>query len=234
MVLTRSQARTFYDRFGKKQDTQAFYEDTALEDLIAHAAFEQIEKVFELGCGTGRFALRLLAKHLPPSAAYLGIDLSRTMIDIAQQCISSYAERAKVVQSDGSMRFPIADHSVDCVVSTYVLDLLSEADILQAISEARRVLIPGGKICLVSLTDGVTFASRIVCALWSAVFRLHGPLVGGCRPIRLDSFFDQQIWSIDYRKVVTEFGVPSEVLIASPQSAVSNAFNSNVPERHAG
>jgi hypothetical protein len=38
MVLTRSQAQRFYDRFGKKQDAQAFYEDAALDDLIAHAA----------------------------------------------------------------------------------------------------------------------------------------------------------------------------------------------------
>ncbi|MEJ2101553.1 MAG: class I SAM-dependent methyltransferase [Desulfobacterales bacterium] len=222
MVLTQSQARTFYDRFGKKQDTQAFYEDAALDDLIAHAAFEQAEKVFEFGCGTGRFASRLLAKHLSPFASYFGIDLSQTMIAIAEQRVLPYKERAKVTQSDGSMRFPLPDHSVDCVVSTYVFDLLSDEDILQAISEVRRVLIPSGKLCLVSLTHGVTFVSRIVIALWSAAFGLRPALVGGCRPILLDSFLDQQSWSIDYRNVVTQFGVPSEVLIASPKNGSKN------------
>jgi ubiquinone/menaquinone biosynthesis C-methylase UbiE len=231
MVLTRSQAQAFYDRFGKKQDTQAFYEDAALDDLIVHAAFEQAEKIFELGCGTGRFASRLLTKHLSPSALYLGIDLSQTMIDIAEQRILPFAERAKVYQSDGSMRFPIPDHSVDRVISTYVLDLLSETDISQAISEAHRVLIPGGMICLASLTNGVTFTSRIVCALWSAVFRLHASLVGGCRPIQLDSFFDLHIWSTDYRNVITQFGVPSEVLIASPKIMPDNSFNPDAPEQ---
>jgi len=217
MVLTRSQARTFYDRFGRKQDTQAFYEDAALDDLIAHAAFEQAEKVFELGCGTGRFASRLLTKHLSPSASYLGIDLSQTMIAIAEQRVLPYKERAEVKQSGDSMRFPLTDHSVDRVVSTYVLDLLSEEDIRRAISEARRVLMPDGKLCLVGLTQGVTFVSRIFIALWSALFRLRASLVGGCRPILLDSFFDQHSWSVDYRNVVTRFGVPSEVLIASPK-----------------
>lgn len=231
MVLTHSQAQSFYDRFGKRQDAQAFYEDAALDDLIAHAAFEQAEKLFELGCGTGRLAFRLLTKHLTPSASYLGIDVSQTMIDIAEQRISSYEERAKVARSDGSIRFPIPDHSVDRVVSTYVFDLLSKPDICQAISEARRVLIQSGTICLVSLTHGVTIASRIVVALWSAVYRLHAPLVGGCRPIRLDAFFNQQSWSVDYRKVVTQFGVPSEVLIASPKSAPNNAFNPAAPDR---
>jgi ubiquinone/menaquinone biosynthesis C-methylase UbiE len=217
MVLTRSQAQAFYDRFGEKQDAQSFYEDAALADLIAHGAFEQAQRVFELGCGTGRFASRLLATHLSTSASYLGIDLSRTMINIAERRLTAYAERAKVIQTDGSPCFPLADHSVDRVVSTYVLDLLSEADIRQAISEARRVLVPGGKLCLASLTDGVTISSRIVCALWSQAFRLHAPLVGGCRPIRLDPLIDRRNWSIDYRNVVTQFEVPSEVLIVRRQ-----------------
>jgi len=214
MVLTRAQARTFYDRFGRKQDAQAFYEDAALDDLIAHGTFEQAERVFEFGCGTGRFASRLLTTHLSPSASYLGIDLSQTMITIAGQRISAYADRAKVLRSDGSVCFPLPDHSVDRVVSTYVLDLLSETDIQQAISEARRVLMPGGKLCVVSLTNGVTFVSRIVCALWSQLFRLHAPLVGGCRPLQLDPLFEQHGWSISYRNVVTQFGVPSEVIVA--------------------
>jgi ubiquinone/menaquinone biosynthesis C-methylase UbiE len=218
MVLTRSQAQTFYDRFGRKQDAQAFYEDAALDDLVAHAAFEKAESVFELGCGTGRFALRLLTKHLPPFAVYFGIDLSQTMVDIAAQRLSSCTERAKVARSDGLMRFPLPGRSVDRVVSTYVLDLLSETDIREAISEACRVLVPGGKLCMVSLTNGVTFTSRIVSTLWSAVFGLRASLVGGCRPIQLDSFFDHQSWSIDYRHVVTQFGVSSEVLIASLKS----------------
>jgi ubiquinone/menaquinone biosynthesis C-methylase UbiE len=217
MVLTRFQAQRFYDRFGRKQDAQAFYESAALEDLIAHAAFEQAEKVFELGCGTGRFALRLLRKHLSPSASYLGIDLSRTMSDLAGQRISPYAERARVAQSDGAMHFPLADHSVDRVVSTYVLDLLSERDIRQAISEASRVLKASGRLCLVSLTHGVTLASQVVESLWSRVFQWHAAWVGGCRPIELDSFFDPKRWSIDYRNVVSQLGVPSEVIIASPK-----------------
>jgi ubiquinone/menaquinone biosynthesis C-methylase UbiE len=234
MVLTRSQAQRFYDRFGKKQDTQALYEDAALDDLIAHATFEQAEKVFELGCGTGRFAFRLLTRHLSPSGRYLGTDLSQTMIDIAEQRISPYAERAKVVQSGASIRFPLPDCSVDRVVSTYVLDLLSEADIRDSISEARRVLTPSGRLCLVSLTHGVTFASRVVCALWWAVFRLHASLVGGCRPIRLDSFLDQMSWSVDYRNVVTRMGVPSEVLVASPNSGPGDTFDPDAPRRRAG
>jgi hypothetical protein len=62
MLLTRPQAQAFYDSFGSKQ---AFYEDAALDDLIAHAAFEQSASVFELASGTGRLAQCLLSRHLP-------------------------------------------------------------------------------------------------------------------------------------------------------------------------
>ncbi len=234
MVLTRSQAQTFYDRFGRRQDAQAFYEDAALDDLIAHAAFEKAENVFELGCGTGRFAHRLLSKHLPPLATYFGIDLSQTMTDLAGERISLFGERAKVARSDGSMRFPLSNRSVDRIVSTYVLDLLSDTDTREAISEASRVLRPSGKLCLVSLTNGVTFSSRIVSTLWSAVFGLYAPLAGGCRPIKLDSYFDHQSWSIDYRNVVTQFGVPSEVLIASLKGSPNKTFKADVNPAEGG
>ena len=215
MTLTHSQAEAFYDHFGEKQDIQSFYEDLALDDLIHHGSFEQAKNVFELGCGTGRLALWLLATCLPPFATYVGMDLSQTMIDIAVKRLASFKERAKVVHSDGSMVFPLPDNSVDRVVSTYVFDLLSEEDIRQAIREAHRVLVPKGKLCIVSLTEGVTLPSEIVSGAWKMVFRLNASLIGGCRPIQLDGFFDDREWSLEYRNINIQFGIPSEVLIAS-------------------
>ena len=212
-TLTPFEAQAFYDRLGKKQDTQGFYENPALDDLIAHAAFHNAQKVFEFGCGTGKFASRLLEEHLSSSAIYLGCDVSPTMITLAAQRLSPYPERAKVVRSDGSIRIPLRDHSVDHVVSNYVLDLLSEEDILLFFSEAHRVLIPGGELCLVSLTKGNTFLSKLVSSIWMAIFRIRPSLVGGCHPILLKSYLDQEHWRLEYQKVVTPFGVPSEVFI---------------------
>jgi len=216
MTLTRSQARQFYDRFGSKQDSQGFYEDRALDDLIAHADFAQAHSLFELGCGTGRFAQRLLEQYLPAKASYLGMDLSETMIQLAQKRLEPFASRARVIHSSGEMQFPLPDKSVDRVIAAYVFDLLSEEDIARAIDEAQRILLPDGRLCLVSLSQGVNFASRLVCRLWSGVFRLRPAAVGGCRPIRLLPLFDAGPWTVTYRRVLTQFAVPSEVLIASP------------------
>lgn len=216
MTLTPAQAEAFYDRFGKKQDSQAFYEDAAFDALVAHAQFAQARAVFELGCGTGRFAQRLLQEHLPPGATYHGIDHSTTMADLARERLAPFAERARVERSDGSLFFPVPDRSVDRVVSAYVLDLLSEEDIRQALAEAHRVLSGGGKLCLISLTHGSTLLSRAVSGAWGVVYRLRAAWVGGCRPISLVPFLDSRQWVIAWRQVVTPFGIPSEVIVATP------------------
>lgn len=218
MALTRMQAKHFYDRFGGLLDTQAFYEDASLDVLVAHAAFDRATTVFELGCGTGRLAVRLLERELPLAASYVGADLSETMVGLARRRLAPWQGRAQVIQSDGAMRFPLADRSASHVVSTYVFDLLPEDEVSAALAEAHRVLAPGGRLCLASMTRGTTLASRTLGAVWEGLYRLHAPLVGGCHPISLDAFLDAGRWRVDYRTVITQFGVASEILIASPRA----------------
>lgn len=227
-VLSHAGARAYYDRFGKKQDSQGFYEDPALKDLVAHADFGGSRRVFEFGCGTGKFAAKLLEEHLSADASYLGCDVSPVMIDLARRRLEAFGERAQVVLSDGAVRFPLPDHSVDRVVSSYVLDLLSEADIERFFAEAHRVLMPGGAVCIASLTRGFGFLSRIVSSLWMWVFRLRPSLVGGCRPILVDALVDAEGWRILYRRVVTPFGVPSEVLVAEVRGTANDGMEPRV------
>jgi len=222
MVLESSDARTFYDRFGKRQDTQSFYEDPALDDLIAHAHFAEAGKIFEFGCGTGRFAGRLVSEQLASSATYLGCDLSSTMVRLATERLAAFAEQARVLHCDGTV-FPVPNNSVDRVVSTYVLDLLSEMDIGKFLQEAYRVLDVGGKLCLVSLTRGTTLLSRIVSAVWASIHRWRPFSVGGCRPIRLRQYVNPAHWELEYGNVVVAYGVPSEVLIARAKKSAQQS-----------
>lgn len=213
-VLTRTEARALYDRFGAKQDTQAYYEDPATEDLIAHAAFSEAHAVCEFGCGTGRFAETLLDKHLPPAATYLGIDVSSTMVALAQQRLNRYERRAEIRLTDGSPHVAAPAAAYDRVVSNYVLDLLSEEDIRAVMAEAHRILRPGGLLCLASLTHGCTFLSRVLMAAWNLVHALRPSLVGGCRPIELLEFLSTEQWEIRHRRRIVAYGMPSETVVA--------------------
>ena len=92
-TLSREEARRFYDRFGAKQDDQGFYEDAALDALIRHGRFSEVQSILEIGCGTGKLAARLLAEHLPASAHYTGIDISPTMIGLSETRLKPWADR---------------------------------------------------------------------------------------------------------------------------------------------
>jgi ubiquinone/menaquinone biosynthesis C-methylase UbiE len=213
-TLTRQKAKEFYDRFGKKQDWQGFYEDRPVQALIRHGEFGSARAVLEFGCGTGRFAVTLLEKHMPSGSRFVGVDISETMVSLAKTRLERFGDRAKVILTDGSPRLDFSAAAFDRFVSCYVLDLLSSEDIGKILQEAERLLSPGGLLCLVSLTRGFTFFSRIVERAWQALFKFRPGLVGGCRPVRLFELVSEPTWQLLFHDRYSSFGIPSEVLIA--------------------
>ena len=217
-TLTHEQARAFYDRFGSRQDRQGFYEDAAVADLIAHARFAEARAVFEFGCGTGRFAHLLLTDHLAREATYRGIDISATMVGLARDRLAPWAERAWVQQTDGSAKIDAPDGAYDRFCSNYVLDLLSENDIRAVLAEARRVLEPGGLVCLTGLTFGRGPVARLVSAAWRAIYAISPKRVGGCRPIDLRVFMADSmdgVWRIEHEATTVRWGLSSQTMVAS-------------------
>jgi ubiquinone/menaquinone biosynthesis C-methylase UbiE len=213
-MFTHEDARRFYDRFGRKQDWQRFYESSALRELLAHGSFASAEGVLEFGCGTGHLARTLLERHLPSSARYLGVDVSSTMVSLARRRLEPFGDRARVALSTGEPRLDAGSATFDRFVSTYVLDLLDAAEITAVLAEAHRVLVPGGVLALASLTHGFTFASRLVERAWSAVHARSPSAVGGCRPISLRDLVTPPSWSLRHWARVSGFGVPSEIVVA--------------------
>jgi ubiquinone/menaquinone biosynthesis C-methylase UbiE len=213
--LSREEARRFYDRFGSKQDAQAFYEDAALELLARHSAFESASRVVEVGCGTGRFAERLLQAMLPATATYWGCDISATMVALARKRLAPFGGRARVDQVSGEPPLPVSSGGVDRFVSTYVFDLLAPSEIEDFLAEAWRILVPGGRLCTVSIARGHTLPSKLVMSLWSVVSHVMPGLVGGCRPIEITPLLSRPRWAVVHQGGIVAFGVASEVVAAS-------------------
>ncbi len=212
-TFSRRDARHFYDRFGAKQDRQGFYEDAALDALIRHGRFSDAGSVLEIGCGTGRLAARLLSDHLPRSARYVGLDLSATMIDLATVRLASWAERCQLKLSDGDFDFSSCGGPFERIVSTYVFDLLSHADIAAVLAAAHGVMQQGGLLCLAGITRGSGPVSAVTSKLWTLAYAVNPALVGGCRPTVLADLIPERQWRIVHREVVVSATVPSEVLI---------------------
>jgi ubiquinone/menaquinone biosynthesis C-methylase UbiE len=213
-ILSHQEARGFYNRLGNKQDWQSFYEDVATEALLRNGKFNKSRAVLELGCGTGRFAERLLSRHLPANARYVGIDISETMVSLAKERLIPFGPRAEIYLTDGSLDLEFEPASFDRFVANYVLDLLTIEDIRTVLQEAWRLLTRGGLLGLTSLTRGFTPISRFVERTWTTLHTIRPALVGGCRPISLLELVAEPGWRIRYDKKFIQYGVPSEVLVA--------------------
>ena len=214
MALTLKQARSVYDRIGRVQDWQAFYEDTTINRLVANADLAGGQNIFEFGCGTGRLAARLLAA-LPSSVNYLGVDISPVMVNLATSRLAAWTERAKVVLVDGSLPLPADDDFADRVLSAFVFDLLDEAYARAVLDDLRRILKADGRLCLASLTYGERLLERAVSQGWTGIWRIAPQVLGGCRPISTTALLAHD-WNIEHHSRVHRWGVVMDVVIAAP------------------
>ena len=208
--LTQSQAIEFYDRLGRKQDKQNYYEDLALADMTRHANFDSATAIAEFGCGTGRFAEEMLCLN---NATYWGCDVSGTMIELSYKRLAEFDERVTLWKSSGETILPLEDESCDRFVSNYVLDILSVEETESVLREAKRVLKPSGLLCLTGLTHGKGLISKVWTAFWDLRFDLNPKWVGGCRPVALTEFLDG--WDVLHHNVVVARGISSEVVVAN-------------------
>ena len=153
-TLSHEEARRTYDRIRSRQDSQGFYEDRATALVLLHGDFAAAESVFEFGCGTGRFALRLFKEYLSNKASYRGVDVSPKMVRLAQTSLASHSPQADVILTEGGP--PVGQPSAfyDRFVSNYVFDLLSHEDIRAMLREAHRMLRLNGLLCLSGLSSG--------------------------------------------------------------------------------
>ena len=136
------------------------------------------------------------------------------MCDLASQRLAGYSSRVNIAIASGDPTLPIAPHSIDRFFSTYVLDLLPQPLIRQVLTEAHRVLEPGGLLCFAGITPGDTVISRVVMALWRLAYSIRPSVVGGCRPIQLTEIVREPDWVVRHHRVVVVKGIASEVLVA--------------------
>lgn len=99
------------------------------------------KRVVEIGLGYGTVGQKLSAA----GADYLGLDIARGPVDMMNYRMRASGLRGRALRAD-VLSCPIASDSVDCVVSIGCLH--HTGDLARAISEAHRILRPGGEAVL--------------------------------------------------------------------------------------
>lgn len=222
-MLNYQQAKSYYNEYGDKQDSQSYYEEPAFDFIIESVDWQYIKNVYELGSGTGLLAKRLLANHLAPDAHYIAMDISSTMVDICRQRLADYKGQIDLIENQGipllsaQTNFTsVKTASFDCILATYVLDLLTEEDINGFLKEAHQLLSSNGYLCLASITSAKHGVARFISFLWALTHRLKPNKVGGCRALSLSDYLDNAGFRIDKIEQVSAKGITSEVVIAKP------------------
>ncbi|BBX75249.1 class I SAM-dependent methyltransferase [Mycobacterium shinjukuense] len=119
------------------------------------------ERICEIGFGPGR-TLGLLAGA---GAEVIGVEVSATMLAVAARynAKSIAAGLISLRRGDG-IRLPIADHSLDKVLSVH--NFYFWPDPRTSLHDIARALRPGGRLVLTSLSDDRPLAARFDPAIY--------------------------------------------------------------------
>ena len=108
--------------------------------------------VLDLGSGGG-FDVFIAAKKLGATGRAIGVDMTAEMVGKARAGIPKFTEKTGLSNVEFRLgeieHLPIADNSVDVVISNCVINL--SPDKQQVWQEIARVLKPGGKACISDL-----------------------------------------------------------------------------------
>jgi ubiquinone/menaquinone biosynthesis C-methylase UbiE len=117
--------------------------------LMRRIGLRPDHRALEVGCGPG-FLTGALATLIPDGQA-VGLDLSQEMIAVARTVVQP--EHPNLCFELGSAtELPFEDDSFDLLYSRLVYQHL--ADPVAALREARRVVRPGGTVCVLDIDDG--------------------------------------------------------------------------------
>lgn len=125
------------------------------------------EAVVDLGSGSGMDAF-YAAGLVGPTGKVYGVDFTREQLDKARR-LADHAGLAQAEFREGRIEnVPLADASVDCVISNGVINLCPDKKAVFA--EAARVLKPGGRLAIADIISEQQLKDAIVCDadLWAS------------------------------------------------------------------
>lgn len=141
-----------------------------------------LERILDLGCGTGDLARQVARRY--PRSRVVGADFTGPMLANAQRRNGRATEGPRVALARATaLHLPFADGSFDLVTNAFVARNLS--DLPAAFREMRRVLRPGGLLLTLEITEPAspTFGS-LFHAYFDRVVPWMGAAVASAGPYR--------------------------------------------------
>jgi demethylmenaquinone methyltransferase/2-methoxy-6-polyprenyl-1,4-benzoquinol methylase len=209
---SKDAARASYNRMSRWYDmiagsTEKKYRDWGLEKLSAQPG----QRILEIGFGTGH-CLVALAKAVGATGRVIGLDISDGMLAIAGERLRAEGlnDRVDLHLGDAAHLDFIEANSLDGVFMSFTLELFDNPEIPPLLQECRRVLKPGGRLVVVSMTKTNPPGMAVRMYEW---FHEHMPDYADCRPIFARQALQENGFKIEDVNVSSMWGLPVEIVL---------------------
>ena len=208
---SKVEARANYNRLSRWYDWLAGSETKYRQMGIQALDVQPGERLLEIGFGTGQCLLDF-ARQGGPGGFVCGIDLSDGMALVAQERLAKAGQSARVgITLADAARAPFREESFNAIFMSFTLELFDTPEIPKVLDQCHRILVPGGRLALVSMikTSQPAFPERIY--EW---FHARMPVTVDCRPILAQAMLGEVGFTIT--EVISEkmWGLPIEVILA--------------------
>ena len=226
-VSRQTKLRTMWDsRVGGWHDhvqhSPAF--DAIRAAIIDAAALQPLDRVVDLGAGSGFVALALA----PAVDEVVAVDLAPRMLEVLGKEATELGVENVVGEAADLATYDLPPASVDVIVSCYALHHLADADKAALLMRARRWLRPGGRIVVADMMFGrgttaqdrrilkqkvVALARKGPAGVWRIAKNLlrFGLRIGSERPASptfwTETFARAGLHGVEYRPIVGEAGL---------------------------
>ncbi len=153
VVRSKAQARATYDRrSGSYERVEGRFERHARVTGEQLLAVRPGESVVEIGSGPGA-SLAAFARAAGGDGFVVGVDIAPRMHVAAAERLrgQDLAGSVGFIVADGA-RLPLRTRFADAAFASFTLELFDTPELLGVLGELKRVLRPGGRVAIVSLT----------------------------------------------------------------------------------
>ncbi|MGQ0634693.1 MAG: class I SAM-dependent methyltransferase [Planctomycetaceae bacterium] len=211
VLTSKAETKAFYDKIARVYDLMSEHTEGPLKQQgLARLAVQPGERILEIGFGTGH-CLKALAEAVGKCGRVYGIDLSEKMVELAREMLAqqNLSDRIELFCGDAT-KLPLADAVLDGVFMSFTLELFDNPEMPMLLAECRRVLKPGGRLAVVSVSKEGKESLLVEAYEWT---HKHFPNLMDCRPI----FARRAIEAAGFAVADSNIGhmwVPVEIVLA--------------------
>jgi demethylmenaquinone methyltransferase/2-methoxy-6-polyprenyl-1,4-benzoquinol methylase len=194
----------FFDETGTTYDGVVSYGTLGKDKYWKRKILEQIsdgDSFLDLACGTGILTREIAEKF--PSAKIVGIDITKSYLDVAKQNSNSFDNISFIL--DDAEKFKL-DSKFDCITGSY-LPKYCDPEIL--VKNCMTHLKPGGKIILHDFTYPKNLVIKLLWNFFFIFLRLAGYFIPSWKDalIGLPKLIRRTKWLDSYSDVMKKSGL---------------------------